>query len=344
MSARMKTNSHGTSIPVAWRTVSVIVPTFNGINSLRDVCDSLERQTRARNIVQIIIVDDASTISEKRKRYEELLNEYRVLPLEIVYLERNRGPATARNAGIRCAVGEIVFFTDDDCILPSNAIELHLSAYRERPQISGVGGWYQSLSHVTYENTVERYLFAQAIHIFGMGLYTSSVLSSSFSAKPWLFPAVNTANFSVRRYVLQDVLFDEDFIAPGMEDIFFSEEIRKKGYILQYIPLLVFHRKNVTFKKFFKHCRNRGIGLFVYNRKYGRRWLEKIRVIREVKNFQQTLVKLSTMYPAMRKRRWRLLALHWIRYFIYSLGIMRLYYRLTCYSRSGSLPQRKYGG
>lgn len=321
-------------------TISVVVPTYNGMGNLAHVFNSIERQTCIKNVAQIIVIDDASTLPRKKETYDSLVREYSKLPIEVIYQERNGGPATARNRGIKRATGDIVFFTDDDCDLPANTFELHLGAYRDKPQISGVGGWYQSLSHIVRENTIERYVFARYLHFFGLSMYRSASLSSDYFRYFWLFPAGNTANLSAKRYVFSDILFDEDFIAPGSEDAFFSEEIRRKGYLLEYIPLFVTHTKNLSRKKFWRFCYNRGMGSFVYRKKYGRK--SKMDLFVETKKFNETLLKLSREYPALGQRRYRLLFLNAVRVFFAASRVMNMVYAAKYFLKRGYMPKQKY--
>jgi glycosyltransferase involved in cell wall biosynthesis len=92
-------------------TISAIVPAFNAVGTIRAAVESILRQTRA--VTDVVIVDDASTDGTR----ELLLKEFARHTL--VLLDRNLGPAGARNAGIRKACGEWLAFLDgDDAWLP----------------------------------------------------------------------------------------------------------------------------------------------------------------------------------------------------------------------------------
>jgi GT2 family glycosyltransferase len=64
--------------------------------------------------LEIVVVDDAST-DDTWAVLGRLESEVRVALLPLL-LERNSGPAEARNLGWRAAKGPLVAFTDDDCI------------------------------------------------------------------------------------------------------------------------------------------------------------------------------------------------------------------------------------
>ena len=98
--------------------VSVIVPFYNVSDYLADCVESVLAQTLTDT--ELILVDDGSTdgsgeMAESfRSRYPDIV---RVLHQE------NRGPASARNAGLDVARGVYVHFLDSDDRLKSRALE-----------------------------------------------------------------------------------------------------------------------------------------------------------------------------------------------------------------------------
>lgn len=92
--------------------VSVVVPTYNRSRLLVHCLSSLEAQSFDRDDFEVIVVDDGSTddtvgVCESLRRR---------LTLKMVFVRgSHRGPATARNLGIKRARGRIVVFIDDDC-------------------------------------------------------------------------------------------------------------------------------------------------------------------------------------------------------------------------------------
>lgn len=85
--------------------VSVVIATFNNAQYIKQAIDSVLEQTYP--VYEIIIVNDGSTDNTK-----EVLQEYGD---KILYLETNRkGPACARNAGIKASTGDLVAFLDSD--------------------------------------------------------------------------------------------------------------------------------------------------------------------------------------------------------------------------------------
>jgi glycosyltransferase involved in cell wall biosynthesis len=91
--------------------VSIVVPCFNGGRFLDGLMTSLTRQT-FRDF-EIVIVDDGSSDPQTLRKLLALSGEATVIR------QMNRGPAAARNAGIRSARADVIFALDcDDTIEP----------------------------------------------------------------------------------------------------------------------------------------------------------------------------------------------------------------------------------
>lgn len=116
--------------------VSVIVPTCRRADLLKRCLDALLAQTLDHSLFEIIVVDDGPT-SESRMLVEE--HGQRELP-RISYLEQHatRGPASARNRGWRAAEGDLIAFTDDDCLPEPDWLKRGIGAFRDG--IAGVSG------------------------------------------------------------------------------------------------------------------------------------------------------------------------------------------------------------
>jgi glycosyltransferase involved in cell wall biosynthesis len=93
--------------------VSVVVATHDRAHMLPRLVSAIETQEGV-GPVELVIVDDASTDSTWGVLHR--LAASAPIPLTPVRLERNSGPASARNAGWRAARGRLIVFTDDDCI------------------------------------------------------------------------------------------------------------------------------------------------------------------------------------------------------------------------------------
>jgi glycosyltransferase involved in cell wall biosynthesis len=94
--------------------ISVVVPTFNRPEHLRRCLAALAAQAMDAGHYEVIVADDA-----QQPTIEELVeNEARAADRDFRYLavRSPHGPAAARNVGWRAARGEVIAFTDDDCV------------------------------------------------------------------------------------------------------------------------------------------------------------------------------------------------------------------------------------
>lgn len=103
--------------------ISVIIPVYNVEQYLRRCVDSVLSQTLSD--LQIILVDDGSP-----DKSPQICDEYATKDTRIqVIHKKNGGLASARNAGMRLAEGQYLFFLDSDDWLDSNGLErLYLTA------------------------------------------------------------------------------------------------------------------------------------------------------------------------------------------------------------------------
>lgn len=118
---------------------SVVIPTYNRAASLCRAVHSVINQSVPPEEYEIIVVDDGSNDNTKKVVYQ-IQNGHK--NHNLVYLfQENKKQAAAKNMGTKNAGGEIIFFTDDDCIVPKNWIEMLAKGYKKYPGIAGVGGW-----------------------------------------------------------------------------------------------------------------------------------------------------------------------------------------------------------
>lgn len=87
-------------------SVSVVIPAYNAAAFIEEALHSAESQTYP--IHEIIVVDDGST-----DRTVECVRRYGSPKIRLI-CRANGGSASARNAGIRAASGELVAFLDAD--------------------------------------------------------------------------------------------------------------------------------------------------------------------------------------------------------------------------------------
>ncbi|VAX15469.1 hypothetical protein MNBD_NITROSPINAE04-1326, partial [hydrothermal vent metagenome] len=172
----------------------------------------------------VIVVDDCSDDDSI-----EIISRY---PCKLIRLKAHAGASGARNAGARAADGEILFFTDSDCLLTKNALAI---ARRSLTKLGGnfiVGGTYTkkpfdpgffSMFQSVFINYSETKKADNPAYIAG---HAMAIYADTFRAGGG---------------------FNED-VYPILEDVDFSLMMVRKGYKLVIDPsLLVRHIFNFSF-------------------------------------------------------------------------------------------------
>jgi len=113
---------------------SVIVPVFNGAQTLGACLDALSAQTIDGDDYEIVVVDDGSTDGSA-----EIARQYDVTLVR----QEHAGPGAARNRGVQEAGGRLFLFTDADCVPTPNWIEQMLAPFAD-PDVGGVKGVYRT--------------------------------------------------------------------------------------------------------------------------------------------------------------------------------------------------------
>ncbi len=118
--------------------VSVIIPTYNREEFIRDAIESVLSQ--GYKDLEIIVVDDGSTDDTKLavdgyvQRYSEKI---------FYFYQKNAGPASARNLGVRHARGEYIAFLDSDDLWTPDSLEKRVALLKSNPDAGLVYGAYQ---------------------------------------------------------------------------------------------------------------------------------------------------------------------------------------------------------
>jgi len=221
--------------------VSVVIPTYNRKDMLKECLESLFNQTYPKDKYEIIVVNDGSTDGT-----EEVLKEYaKKAPCAFKWLtQQNKGSYAARNLGIKNAGGEIICFTDDDCIADKRWLEELVKGFTDEG-IGGVGGRIIAYNPKTM---LEKYVEMDQASEIREPLYT--------------------CNAAYKKGVLERVRgFDSYFRSGG--DVDMSIRVTLEGYKLKYASdAIIYHKHRETLKGLIKQRYNYGIGTAVLSKKY----------------------------------------------------------------------------
>lgn len=191
--------------------VSVIVPVYNDSESLKKCIQALEYQTYCKDYYEIIIVDNNS-----EENLELVVSQFP----NIRYIkELKRGSYAARNKGLTIAKGDIIAFTDSDCIPAHDWLEKGASILQNNPNCGLVGGkielYFQNEAKPT---PIELY---EKVSAFPQEKY---VQERQFGV---------TANLFTRRSVLEQVGCFKSTLKSG-GDREWGLRVSKAGYQLIY--------------------------------------------------------------------------------------------------------------
>ena len=196
--------------------VSVIIPAYNSEATIGSCLESLTNQNYKEDY-EIIVVDDGSTDNTKGE----------VKKFDVKFLEQKHGgPAVARNLGAKKAAGEIILFTDADCVPEADWIEKMCGPFKDE-SVVGVQGAYKTKQRrvvarfVQYE-IEERYgIMKKAGSIDFIGSYSAAYRKDVFHA----FEG-----------------FDKDFPIASGEDTDLSYRLASQGYKMIFEPgAIVYH-------------------------------------------------------------------------------------------------------
>lgn len=210
--------------------VSVIIPVFNDRQRLEQCLEALEDQTYPKDWYEVIVVDNASTVELKDlvSRFQQTRYCYEGMP----------GSYAARNKGLSIAVGEVIAFTDSDCIPAPDWVARGVVALKNVPNCGLVGGAIDVFFRDPNRPTgVELY---ESLTAFPQREY---IEKANFGA---------TANVFTYRRIFDSVgYFDPDLKSGG--DAEWGKRVARAGYTLHYAQdVHVYHPARSTYTEYYK--------------------------------------------------------------------------------------------
>jgi glycosyltransferase involved in cell wall biosynthesis len=195
--------------------VSVIIPNRNGAATIGK-CLEAALASRYGNF-EVIVVDDASA--------DDSIGVIERFACKLVRLARHAGAARARNIGAGHSRGEILFFTDADCVLEPDALATAAGALKEAGPDTLVGGTY---TRMPYDGRFFSVFQSVFVHY------------SETRRTPPDYLATHALAVAARTF-RESGGFREDFL-PILEDVEFSHRLRRRGLRLRMHPgVLVRH-------------------------------------------------------------------------------------------------------
>ena len=209
-------------------SASIIIPTFNGSARIGNCLSALAAQIAGRPI-EILVVDDGST-----DHIADVVEQY---PAARLIVQKNAGPASARNRGAREAAGKIILFTDDDCVPMPDWLDAMLEPFKQ-PDIVGAKGVYR---------TRQKSVIARFVQIEYEDKYR--LMKSLVSID---FIDTYSAGF-VRDRFLEMTGYDTSFPVACAEDVELSYRMSARGWKMVFaLAAVVFHTHPGTLSQYLR--------------------------------------------------------------------------------------------
>lgn len=222
--------------------VSVIVPAKNAAATIRDLLESLMRVDYERENFEVIVVDGNSTDNTR-----EIVAEY---PVRLA-IEEKPCLNAARNTGVRLSSGEILVFTDADCVVPRDWIRKTVENFKD-PQVGCVGGNVRGC----HQDFLSQYADNSLLPVL-RNFKKRKILTT---VKPPLqYPA--GCNMALRRSVVEEVGEFDEGILHGFDEDELVERVCKRGYKMVLDPeVLVRHKHRSSLRCLLKQTFQYGRG------------------------------------------------------------------------------------
>ncbi len=232
--------------------VSVIVPVKNGAQKIAGLLDSLMQVDYDREMLEIVVVDGNSSDNTR-----EIVLRY---PTVKLLTEERPGLNAARNTGIKNSTGEVIAFTDSDCIVSKNWVKKIVEDFGEK-EVGCVGG--NALRF--YDDLISRYCDESLMPV--MRIFTEKKALNEVKP-PVQYPA--GCNMAIRRSILAEAGKFNENIEYGFDEDELVERICSTGHTMVLDPdLLVSHKHRSSVRELLKQTFRYGRGMGVLLREKG---------------------------------------------------------------------------
>ncbi|MBI5675306.1 MAG: glycosyltransferase family 2 protein [Nitrospirae bacterium] len=198
--------------------ISIVIPTYNASRFIPDLLSSIFKQ--AVEDMEVIIVDDRSTDNTV-----ELVKKH---PVRLIEMEKNGGPAKARNKGVREAKGDIIFFLDSDVVVLDGTVRAVEEYFQNNPSAKCVIGICDTKS--LNKGFVPHYMaMFEYIHLIGTPGNTVSVFAPRCGAVK-------------RDFFLEIGGYNESYKGADVEDFELARRVNRTDPIILNEKMLVRHQ------------------------------------------------------------------------------------------------------
>lgn len=220
---------------------SIIIPVYNRPDEVEELLDSLVKQEGDFSF-EVVIVEDGSTLP-----CDKVLGKYKDKLSINYYAKPNTGRSDTRNVGMKLAKGDYFLFFDSDCVLPSQYFAT-LNKNLSESYSDCFGG--PDAAHESFTDIQKAISYAMTSFFTTGGIRGGKQQLEKFKPR--------TFNMGFSRAVYERVGGFRDMFG---EDIDLSIRILDAGFSIKlYRDVFVYHKRRISFKKFYKQVYNFGSG------------------------------------------------------------------------------------
>lgn len=237
--------------------LSVIIPVYNGKDILVKCLGRLFDQTYDRSKYEIVMVDDGSADGTDDLFKTVVANA----PCEVRYFrQEHKGPAAARNLGIKNAKGRLILLFGADMMATGTLLEEHVRWHEKYPENN-----VAVLGHIAWPPDMKVTPFLEWLEQGPQFGYPRIRCPEDVS-----YEFFYSSNISLKkRFLLDNGLFDEDFPYAAFEDIELGYRLRKKGLRMVYNnKAMTYHEHRIDKDSFSKRSLLAGKSLRIFHQKH----------------------------------------------------------------------------
>lgn len=237
------------------KRVSIIVITYNARDDLKECLTSLENQDYDEK--EIIVVNDASL--DDTLGFLQVYQSHTAMEIIVISNKKNLGVAGSRNVGIQHATGDIIAFTDADCVADKSWISEVVKGF-DHKGVAAVGGRI-------YDKSIT--------NIWELSDKGHDYVASEEGYVNY----IQGCNMSFRSNVLKKYMFNDE-IKYGYEEALLCDYLIRDGHKIYYSPQAVVHHKHRTnLRALLKQKYLRGVSSIWYRRKQNKFFMFKRHII-----------------------------------------------------------------
>jgi glycosyltransferase involved in cell wall biosynthesis len=224
--------------------ISVIIPNYQGGTTIAKCLEAIFASSYQK--FEVIVVDDCSS--------DNSIEVIKSFPCKLIRLQSHAGAAQARNIGATHSSGDVLFFTDADCLLQKNTLTIVNQAISSAGLNTVIGGSY---TRIPFDNS----FFSLFQSIFVNYSETRKTEHPDYIATHAM--AMDAESFR------KSSGFSEKFL-PIIEDVDFSHRLREQGYRLVMSPTMrVQHIFNFSLTRSLSNAIRKSMYWTMYSINYG---------------------------------------------------------------------------